>query len=51
MAVRMSALRAGHPFTPQEYSWYSFLMVEIEMSGMLVFNSILTWLIAQEDEY
>jgi hypothetical protein len=34
MAVRLSALRAGHFFTPQEDSWYSFNVVTKIMLNM-----------------
>jgi hypothetical protein len=33
MAVELSALRAGNTFTPQEDSWYSFLLEAESTSG------------------
>jgi hypothetical protein len=35
MALRLSALRAGHPL-PQEDSWYSFLLEAESVPGVIV---------------
>jgi hypothetical protein len=36
MAVRLSALRAGRLFIPQENSWYSFLLQGLKGKGKVV---------------
>jgi hypothetical protein len=41
MAVRLSALRAGRPLTPQEDSWYAFLL-DAESTGLGQFKNRVT---------
>jgi hypothetical protein len=40
MAVRLLALRAGRTFTPQEDSWYSFLLEAESTQGYTAAGSV-----------